>query len=217
MAELWPEGPIVLPHTITHDGVELTIPDLPTTKLLYWLATGQWWQLYPGAVDQAEFKVLYERLFDPDDELDLGHISIVSKRLFGRLAGMAYHSGDGWWPSVRLAADALSRWPLFASWCAVRTIKPLDATLWEAVMMMYGWVRDGLLPQELAKLEQELWSVPQGAVGKAAGPESSGDAEAKYLPEDQLPDHVRDEEASAFLSMFSEQVPGGGAAPMVVT
>lgn len=195
MAELWPGGPLTLPHTFTHDGVELTIPDLPTPTLLHWLGTGQWWQLYPNAVAHDQTEALRRRLFEPEDPLDLVHMHDVAIRLFGKLSGMAPPDGTGWWPALRLANAALAQWSLFHSWCVTHSVDPLGGSLMKAVSASYAWLRDGLSRDQLSKFEHTLWEVPASAAAPAAEPT-------------ELPEHVRQDEAGAFLAAMGESLPG---------
>lgn len=195
MAELWPGGPLTLPHTIIHDGVELLVPDLPVNELFYWLATGQWWRLYPNAVPAEAMDPLRERLFDVDDPLDLVHLHDVGTRLYGRLAGMASGSGTGWWPAVRLANAAINQWPLFNAWCTGHHVEPFGGTLMNAVSAAYAWMRDGLYGEHMGKFEQALWETPATSAAPSTEPE-------------KLPEHLRQEEASAFLAAMGESLPG---------
>lgn len=195
MAELWPGGPLTLPHTIVHDGVELTVPELPVTDLFYWLSGAQWWQLYPNALPADTTEPIRTRLFNPDDPFDLVHLHDVATRLFGRLAGMAPLDGTGWWPAVRLANVAIMQWPLFNAWCTGHGVKPLDDTLMTAVGATYAWMRDGLHGEHLAKFEQALWETPARNAASAVEPE-------------ELPEHLRQAEASAFLTALGESLPG---------
>lgn len=195
MAELWPGGPLTLPHTFTHDGVEVTVPELPTTTLLHWLGTGQWWQLYPNSVDAEQTEPLRDRLFDPEDPLDLVHLHDVAIRLFGKLSGMAPPDGTGWWPSVRLANAALAQWSLFHSWCVAHAVDPLNGSLMTTVTAAYAWMRDGLNRDQLAKFEHMLWEIP--AIAAAPTAEAA-----------EIPEHVRQEEAGAFLAAMGESLPG---------
>lgn len=196
MAELWPGGPLTLPHTIVHDGVELTVPELPVTDLLYWLGSGQWWQLYPNALPAEDTDPLRQRLFDPDDPFDLVHMHDVATRLFGRLSGMAPPDGSGWWPAVRLANVAITQWPVFNAWCTGRGVAPLVDSLMTAVSAAYAWLRDGLNAEQLSKFELLLWETPARAMPPAAA-----------TPE-ELPEHLRQEEATAFLAALGESLPG---------
>lgn len=195
MAELWPGGPLTLPHTLAHDGVEVTIPDFPVPTLLYWLGTAQWWQLYPNAVQDQVGLSLRTRMFDPDDPFDLIHLHDVATRVWGRLAGMAPPEGTGWWPSVRLANVAITQWPLFNSWCTARGIAPLGESLMTTVSAAYAWMRDGLGPEQLTKFEQTLWETPLRAAAPTAAPE-------------EIPEHIREQEAGAFLAAMGEMLPG---------
>lgn len=195
MAELWPGGPLTLPHVLVHDGVTITVPEIPVPRLLHWLGTGQWWQLYPHAVAPDSLTPLRRRLFDPDDHFDLIHLHHVGTSLFGRLAGMAPPEGTGWWPSVRLAHVAITQWPLFHAWCVGRGINPLAGSLMSAIGASYAWMRDGLGPEQLSKFEQVLWETPSRAAAPNAEPEN-------------VPEHIRQEEAGAFLAAMGESLPG---------
>ena len=215
MAELWPGGPLTLPHRFTHDGTELEIPALPVNELLYWLSSGQWWQLYPNAVSDEQLMPLRARLFDPADDLDLVHLHAVSIKLFGRLAGVTSSKGSGWWPAVRLAHLALSQWPLFNAWCVQRGVSPLQDTLMTAIGASYAWLRDGLPPESVAKLEQELWSAPPAATPRTrtavpGTPAAGAAATPRTVPvaPDEVPEHIRQEEAGAFLAALGEAMPG---------
>jgi hypothetical protein len=196
VAELWDGGPITLPHSFTHDGVAFTIPELPVTDLLRWLAAGTWWELYPNAVDQEAVEPIRARLFDPDDPLDVIHLHTVATALYGRLAGMGTAQASGWWPALRLANCVMDRWPLFHAWCISKgIITPLAGTLMSLLGAAYAWLRDGLGPDQLSKVEYELWSVPMRAAAPRAHP-------------DQVPEHIREQEATAFLAALGEQLPG---------
>lgn len=195
MAELWPGGPITLPHIFTHDGVELVVPQLPLNELLYWLSSGQWWQLYPNSVDANTMIPLRHRLFDANDPFDLIHLHNVATTLFGRLSGLAPSTGTGWWPAVRLANLALAQWPLFHAWCVSHHITPLEGTLMSTMGAAYAWIRDGLAPEQLSKLEQELWATPARE-------------SAPSVPSEELPEHIRQDEAGAFLAAMGESFPG---------
>lgn len=202
MAELWPGGPIELPHTIIIDGVALTIPEQPTGTLLHWLATGSWWHLVPNSVDLGEVLPLLVRLADNDDVFDLEHLWEPAMVLFGRLAGTMptgrRTGGTGWWPAVRLAASAMSDWPLFSAWCASNNINPMTVPLWQAIAASYAWLRSLVnAPEQMASLEQDIWGPPPIT------------AMATYVSEPQeLPQHVRDEEAALALAALRESMPG---------
>lgn len=195
MAELWPGGPLTLPHKIIHDGVELLVPEIPVNELFYWLATGQWWRLYPNAVDPESMEPIRERLLDPNDPFDLIHLHDVGTRLYGRLAGMASETVTGWWPSVRLTNAAMTQWPLFNAWCISHNVLPFGDTLMTTVSAAYAWLRDGLYGEQLSKLEQSLWETPVRSAAPTTKPE-------------ELPEHLRQEEANAFLMAMGEALPG---------
>jgi hypothetical protein len=94
---------------------------------------------------------------------------------------------------VRLANVAIVRWPLFNAWCTAHGVAPFGGTLMTAVSASYAWMRDGLYGEELAKFEQALWETPIRSAAAAA---------------EELPEHLRQAEASAFLAALGESLPG---------
>lgn len=197
MAELWAGGPIELPHTFTIDDVPLEIPQIPTATLLGWLARGTWMRLIPEAIEPMSMLPLLMRFADDRDVFDFEHLWDPAVTLLGRLAGMHSPdgSGTGWWPAVRLAATATAHWPVYTAWCAGRGTGPLDGPLWRVVGSIYGWLRSSRegSEQELAKLDQQIWTPP--VIQHATEPE-------------QLPRHVREEEAKLALAALNETMPG---------
>lgn len=196
MAELWPGGPIELPHQITIDGIELTLPAIPTPELLYLVATQSWWQLLPNAVDPEQAVPLMERIHDAGDHFDFEHLWDPAILVLGRAAGIAPRkasSAAAWWAAVRVAGNALGEWPLFSAWCARHDVDITGGPLWKVVAAAYAWLRDQVAPQDLAKLEQQIWAPPPFA--PAAAPE-------------ELPEHVRAEEAALALAALRESLPG---------
>lgn len=197
MAELWPGGPVELPHTITVDDVELTLPEMPTLRLLHLLAARAWWELLPNAVKPSESAPLFLRLFDDDDELDFEHLWEPAIIVLGRLAGTGLRTdgGTGWWPAVRLAGQAIADWPLFNAWCAGHGMDPSTAPLWRVIGAIYAWLRSLFPSQDLSKLDQEIWAPPPFVANAATVTQ-------------ELPRHVRDEEAALALAALRETLPG---------
>jgi hypothetical protein len=196
VAELWPGGPIELPHTITLDGLTLTLPATPTFDLLHLMATGSWWNLLPNALPPQERATLLARVFDDEDPLDFEHLWDPAVTLLGRLAGTAsrHSGGTGWWPAIRMCAWALGDWPLFNAWCAEHGLDIAAAPPWRATGAIYGWLRTLTPAENLANLEQEIWAPPPFAVASTSV--------------DELPRHVRDEEAALALAALRETLPG---------
>lgn len=195
MAELWPGGPVELPHVLTVDGHQLVIPQIPTATLLAALAGAAWWELLPQAVPFEQMAPLLVRLVDDDDEWDYECLWEAATVLFAGLAGTLPRegAGTGFWAGVRLAATAVVQWPLYAAWCATHGTPPLDGPLWEVISRVYAFARDGLDASGLAKLEQQIWAPPP--IKSAVAPEA-------------LPRHVRDEEAALALASLNEAMGG---------
>lgn len=190
MAELWPGGPIELPHDITLDGVLITVPEVPSTTLLSWLSIGAWWSLVPAALDPEELMPFLLRFQDEEDEFDYEHLWDVGVVLFGRLAGMGRDGGPGWWPARRLAATAVTHWPQYTAWCAAHGTDPVDGPLWQIMGRVYAWLRERAGPQQVDRLDHQIWEPPP--------------FEASAV----VPQHVRDEEARMALAALGEV--GGG-------
>ena len=197
MAELWPGGPLELPHEITIDGHRLVIPEISTSQQLSWLARGAWWEILPAAVELEQVIPLAIRLENQDDYgFDFEHFWEPATLIFAGLAGTIPRDGvgTGWWPAIRLASTALVQWPLYVAWCASHGTGPLDGPLWRVIANVYAWLRDGRDAQDLAKLEQQIWAPPP--IRTATDPA-------------ELPRHVRDEEASLALAALGEAMSGG--------
>lgn len=198
MAELWPDGPVELPHEFVLDEFRLTLPEIPTVTLFGWLSSGAWWQLFPQAIDDLQLLSFNLRFIDDRDVFDFEHMCDVATVLFAALAGTRPRdgAGTGWWPAVRLAASARVNWPVYVGWCGAHGTDPLDGPLWQVIGNIYGWLRDGRggNPDELAKLDQTIWAPPPVAATTSATAE--------------LPRHVRDEEAALALAALHEAVPG---------
>lgn len=197
MAELWPGGPVELPHEFTFDGLALVLPEIPVQQLLFWLGTGSWWELIPQSVPFEQILPLIVRLLDPDDEgFDWEQLWEPAITVFAALAGTRPREGVGlgWWAAVRLASTAVAQWPLFTAWCAGRGTDPLEGPLWLVMGRIYAWLRDGRDERAMARLEQEIWAPPP--VVKTA------------VPTAELPQHVRDEEAALALKALGEAIPG---------
>jgi hypothetical protein len=197
VAELWPGGPVELPHAFIFDGHHLALPEIPTHQLLGWLACGSWWQLLPQSVTFDEIAPLVIRLVDPEDHaFDFEHLWEPAITLFAGLAGtrpLEGGGGVGWWPAVRIASTAVTQWTVFAAWCASHGTDPLDGPLWLVIGRIYAWLRDGRTPDALAKLDQQIWAPPAMATATTSA---------------ELPRHVRDEEAALALRALNETLPG---------
>lgn len=197
MAELWPGGPVELPHEFTLDDHVLTIPQIDTPTLFGWLANGAWWQILPESVDTVRLMPFSLRFISDHDEFDYEHLWEPATAIFAALAGTRPRDGvgTGWWPAVRLAASASVNWLVYTGWCAAHGTRPLEGPLWQVIGGIYGWLRDGRAgnPDELAKLDQAIWAPPP--VTSAA-------------PTEELPRHVRDEEAAFALAALHESLPG---------
>lgn len=194
--ELWPDGPLVLPHEFTVDGHPLTVPHIEIHTLVGWLAYGHWWELYPGTIPGDEMMPLTLRWYDDDDPFDYEHLHHVAATLLGRLAGLSGMpgAGDGFWSGQRIAVTALLEWPRYVAWCAAHGRGALDGQLYEVIGAMYAWLCDRCGGGEaIEQLDAQIFAPPPYVT--SASPEV-------------LPQWVRDEEARAALATLTERLPG---------
>lgn len=195
MTELWPLGPIVLPHEFVVDGHHFELPEIRSAVLLGWLAAGEWWRLFPGSVDDLPLAPLGRRMRDDHDDFGFVHLHAVATGLMGGLAGLATSTSTGWWPARRLAAAAVSTWPSYSAWCASHATPTLDKPLHEVIGGIYAWVRSGVPPQGWEVLDHNIWAPPPYVRSPAA-------------TADHLPEHVREAEAAAAMATLMETLPG---------
>lgn len=199
MGELWPGGPLELPHTFTVDGHSLTIRDTPAPTLLSWLARGAWWNLFLLAIEPAEMLPLVLRLKDEDDDFEYDHLAHMGIPLLGRMTGMATVNGssDGYWPGVRIAVSAMHSWPLYAAWCAQRGTAPHEGPLHQMVTSMHGWLIDRNGEEGYEKLQLDIYSPPPYATN---------------TDPDAVPPHILESEAAMAMAslgqeaMFGEEI-----------
>lgn len=197
--ELWPGGPLVLPHEFWVDEHRLVLPEIKPHTLLSWLASGAWWELTPLSLDANQALPLNLRFHDPDDDYDYEHWWEIATTLLGRLSGLSTLDGstDGYWPARRLASTALHDWPFYAAWCAEHGRAPLRGHLYEIMGQIYGWMRFRHGPGGIDKLDAQVFAPPP------------------YKPitvTDAVPRQIRDQEAALALAALGEQMPGGGEA-----
>ncbi len=181
MSELWPLGPIVLPHDFWVDGQLITLPEVPIPRLFGWLAYGQWWELFPALADPTQIHAFTRRFAADDDEFDYEHWHDVATLIFGRMTGFAALDGssDGWWPGRRLAASAVAALPVYLAYCAEHGQGPFDGTLHAVLGRVYAWLRAYTDPAKLDQLDRTLYEIPTSvAANGAAVPKSVADAEA---------------------------------------
>ncbi len=194
MSELWPGGPVVLPHEFWIDEHRLVLPEIPVTDLLGWLAGRMWWELIPGRLDPAQAMPIVLRHLDEDDDFDLEALHDPATVILGRMSGLATIDGtqDGWWPAHRLAVTALTDWPMYSGWCAAHGTNPLGGPLHQVMGAIYGWLGDRAGPDGADKLAQQIFGPPpHQAVAEAA-----------------LPRAIRDQEAALAMAALREQLPG---------
>ena len=221
MGELWPGGPLELPHRFEHSGVPVTLPHVENVALLELLAYGRWSHFYPGLMPEGQGWELEIRLWDQRDHtVDIRHLYWVASTLLGRIAGMyRYRPADPrdpiTWPEYEdsgyRAARQLSAWvlfnfPEFSGWCAARTLNPLDVPYWMLMGAAYQWQVElrGHDPDAIATLHEHLWPpTPEGMQAElpesAAPPPGYAEVDGELIPQAWL-----DEERESMLAELRE-------------
>ncbi|KGI79380.1 hypothetical protein IL38_24090 [Actinopolyspora erythraea] len=190
MAELWPGGPISLPHQVTLDGVSCTIPELDTATVVGVLARGAWWEIVPNALPDDERTEIARRLDDDHDPLEFEHLWLVATTVLARLSGATAHGGShGWHSAQRIAATMAASWIDYVSWCATKGFTPLSGPVWQTIGSGLACLRESQQEEtDLTQLEAKLF---------APGPQPSS-----------VPRHTPEEEARAALAALDETLPG---------
>lgn len=214
MTELWPGGPIELPHRFRHDGVDLVLPTVPNATLLDLLTYGRWSHFYPGLIPEGHGWELELRYADPTDVAFEWHqFHWVARTLLGRIAGtMRQRPGqaddDGYLAARVLSGRVLFNWPEFAAWCARHGFNdPMDRPFWLLMGAAYGWQQEAhaTSAELLAELDRMLWP-PRPALPPP--PEADPEAEAEHAaprapgerPAPVIPQHLLDEEQDFVLA-----------------
>lgn len=209
MPELWPGGPLELPHRFEHSGVTITLPHVENTALLELLAYGRWSHFYPGLMpEDGEGWQLEMRLLDQRDRsLDIRHLYWVASTLLGRIAGMyRYRPADphdpinspefedsGYRAARQLSAWVLFNYPEFSGWCASRSMNLLEVPFWLLMGAAYQWQVElrGNDPDALMALQSHLWppvterpatALPEGQED-AGPPPGYAEVDGKFIPQ----------------------------------
>lgn len=236
MSELWPGGPVELPHQFEHSGVLVQLPYVENMPLLELLAYGRWSHFYPGLMPEGQGWELEMRLWDQRDHgLDIRHLFWVASTLLGRMAGMhRYRPADpadpvgfpeyedsGYRAARQLSAWVLFNWPEFSGWCASRSINPTETPFWMLMGSAYQWQVDlrSHDPEQVLALNELLWPTPSERsilALPAASPDSPppGYAEADGM---LVPQAWLDEEKALLEAELRDMgvLPPEGAGPAV--
>ena len=174
MGELWPGGPLELPHAFEHSGVRVQLPYVDNATLLEILAYGRWSHFYPGLMPEGQGWELELRLGDQRDRaFDIHTLYWVASTLLGRIAGMyRYRPADpsdpiafpeyedsGYRAARQLSAWVLFNWAEFAGWCAGRALNPLEMPFWLMMGAAYRWQLElrGDDQDAVLELQETLW------------------------------------------------------------
>lgn len=180
--------PEPLPLTFTLDGQSYTLPVLDTRTVLDALVLeppGCWWQLVPMQLTGAHR--LHERLFTPEDSLDLDDLEQVAESVLARLLGMDFHAGR------RLAVSAYANWMVFDGWSYSCGRDPLSEPIGRLVSACYTWRRSLCQKEsELRRLDSDVWAAPPATTASGA-------------PRDPTPSSWSDDaEEASFMAAMSQ-------------
>jgi hypothetical protein len=184
----WAGGPCDAPFSVTLDGAELEVPELPTGWWLGVLAEGDWTAVL-GHLDPGVIR----RLLDPADDLDTDDVHRLGARIAETICGMP-------WPTaVRLSAAVTRDWHTFEAWCAANTsVEPLTSPPRRVLGAAYA------MATSTAKDEAELQRIKADLANPAQTNAPTQRARRmKGLP---VPSWGAEEEAAAFREAFGENV-----------
>jgi hypothetical protein len=140
------------------DGEDYTLPDLDTRTWLEALVLKRpysWLAIIPAELAPADQDRLWERLFDPDDDLDLDDLEVVAETVLTEACGMDFD------PACQLALSAYGNWLLFDGWCTSVGLDPLRVPVSRLLAATYTWRRSLCSDKkDLAKLDNEIWVSP---------------------------------------------------------
>lgn len=205
MGELFPGGPLELPHSFEHAGVRVSLPYVDNMRLLEMLAYGRWSHFYPGLMPESQGWQLEMRLWDQTDRnFDIRHLFWVASTLLGRVAGMyRYRPADpadpittpeyedsGYRAARQLSAWVLFNWPEFIAWCTGRALNPVEMPFWLLMGSAYQWQLDlrGHDHDAIVALNDHLWPTPSERVplaldSAAAPPPGYVEVDGELVPQ----------------------------------
>lgn len=170
MSELWEGGPVELPHTFFHAGVQITLPTVDNMALLDMIAYNRWSSFYPGLMRDNVGWELDIRLHDMTDrEFDIHQLHWVATTLLGRISGLHLNrSGgepddDGYNAARVMAALMLTDWHSFAGWLASRAQgNPQHMPFWMLMVSAYRWQQELRAhdPELMIQLNVAMWPPP---------------------------------------------------------
>lgn len=121
-----------------------------------WAATGDWYRLIPGALDEPSQDAMYAQLGDPYGPVGLR----TCWRLAMALAKPVY--GMDWHVASRLTATAESHWDIFSSWTVTVGFDPSAAPAHRVCAAALAWLRSGCQEEkDMRKLDAQLYAPPK--------------------------------------------------------
>ncbi|GAA0607466.1 hypothetical protein GCM10010174_25760 [Kutzneria viridogrisea] len=149
-----PAGPTRF--TLDDRVFELSVLDARTwVEALVLEAPGCWWRLIPLHLDGCGAEVVYQRLLDPEDGLDLDDLEQVAERVLGYACGVDFHLARN------LAVSVYGNWLAFDGWCVGAGFSPLTEPIGRLLAAALAWRRSLCTTESEARaLEAELSAVP---------------------------------------------------------
>ncbi|MFB6813119.1 hypothetical protein ACFCV8_01030 [Streptomyces sp. NPDC056347] len=148
-----PASPGPLPITIDDTLLTLQVPD---GRVLAGIAvSGQWPQILPGLLDEADREHVIDRLRAASDPMTWHAAFRITLGLAPELYGVE------WWAAQRLCSLAQKRWRDWSAWCARRGLDPDTASGHRIVSSVWAWITDGMQEEkDLFKAERAIFDPP---------------------------------------------------------
>ncbi|TBO60915.1 hypothetical protein EYS09_03865 [Streptomyces kasugaensis] len=148
-----PAAPGPLPILVDGRSYALVVPD--GRALAGIAAAGQWPQIVPGLLSDADRVEVEERLRDPADRLGL----YACWRIVLGLAPEVY--GVEWWAAQRLCALAQERWRDWSAWCVGHGLDVDTASAHRIVSGVWAWIGESIQEEkDLHAAEREIFDPP---------------------------------------------------------
>ncbi|MFF2650606.1 hypothetical protein [Streptomyces sp. NPDC058045] len=148
-----PAAPGPLPLTIDTTTVTLLVPGGRTLAGI--AASGQWPDLLPGLLDDADREYVTGRVRDPCDPMTWH----ACWRIVLGVAPEVY--GVEWWAAQRLCALAEDRWRDWSAWCVRRGLDVDTASGHRIVSAVWAWIVDTAQEEkDLFRVERIIFDPP---------------------------------------------------------
>lgn len=154
-----------------------------------WAATGNWFQLVPGCLDDDSQEAMYGLLGDAYGPVGLRTCWRLAVGLAKRIYGTEWHVAG------RLTATASQHWDVFSAWTVTVGFDPAAAPAHRICSAALAWLRSGCQEEkDFRKLDTQLNAPPK--VSPARGRKLR-------------PGFTKEDQAAAWQKAFAE-LGGGG-------